>query len=259
MFTQMHALYARTQNGPQVSRVTGGCAKVDSANDRSQACAFNAYLQRPYATTVRAADAGCAYGPVFISMCIAGSRQRCTEQFHRLHACQIHCFLLRARRCKDKFANHRIRRCHRAKWPGAHTRSHVQTFAELWSIAIRKRRARDSPRFTNASEIHLPQRGADGIREPQACKRQFIKCGSAPQRNAHGLHDCLTARWCAANRVNNFTAREPAFHARHNATGATIHPEASADIKHDEGRQRCRQPMHRQRCRHGSHRARQPR
>jgi hypothetical protein len=34
MLTQMHALYARTQNGPQVSRVTGGCAKVDGANDR---------------------------------------------------------------------------------------------------------------------------------------------------------------------------------------------------------------------------------
>ena len=240
MFTQMHALYARTQNGPQVSRVTGGCAKVDSANDRSQACAFNAYLQRPYATTVRAADAGCAYGPVFISMCIACSRQRCTEQFHRLHACQIHCFLLRARRCKDKFANHRIRRCHRAKWPGAHARSHVQTFAELWSIAIRKRRARDSPRFTNASEIHLPQRGADGIREPQACKRQFIKCGSAPQRNAHGLHDCLTARWCAATRVNNFTAREPAGQARHDAMGTAIHTEAATDIKQDEGRKRWR-------------------
>ncbi len=34
MLTKMHALYTRTQNGPQVSRVTGGCAKVDSANDR---------------------------------------------------------------------------------------------------------------------------------------------------------------------------------------------------------------------------------
>ena len=33
MLTKMHALYARTQNGPQVSRVTGGCAKVDGAND----------------------------------------------------------------------------------------------------------------------------------------------------------------------------------------------------------------------------------
>ena len=79
MFTQMHALYARTQNGPQVSRVTGGCAKVDGANDRRQARAFNAYLQRPYATTVRAADAGRAHGSVFVSTCIACSRQRSTE------------------------------------------------------------------------------------------------------------------------------------------------------------------------------------
>jgi hypothetical protein len=157
-----------------------------------------------------------------------------------LHTCKIHCFLLRARRCKDKFAHHRIRRRNSAKWPGAHARSHVQPFAELWSIAIRKRRARDSPRFTNASEIHLPQRGADGIREPQACKRQFIKRGLAPQRNAHGLYDSLTARWCAANRVNNSTAREPACQTRHDATSATIHTEASADIKQDEGRKRWR-------------------
>jgi hypothetical protein len=157
-----------------------------------------------------------------------------------LHACQIHCILLRARRCKDKFANHRLRRRHSAKWPRAHARSHVKPFAELWSIAIRKRRARDSPRFTNASEIHLPQRGADGISEPQAFKRQFIKHGAAPERNAHGLHNCLTARWRAANRVNNSTARESAGQARHDAMRSTIHTEASADIKQDEGRQRRR-------------------
>ena len=71
MVAQMHALYARTQNGPQVSRVTGGCAKVNSANDRSQARAFNAYLQRPYATTVRTTDTWRAHGTIFVSTCIA--------------------------------------------------------------------------------------------------------------------------------------------------------------------------------------------
>ena len=143
---------------------------------------------------MRAADAGCAHGSIFVSTCIACSRQRSTEQFHRLYACQIHCFLLRAWRCKDKFAKHRIRRRHRAKWPRAHARRHVKPFAELWSIAIRQRRARDDARLPNAREIHLPQCSADGIREPQAFKRQFIERGSAPQCNAHGLHDCLTAR-----------------------------------------------------------------
>jgi hypothetical protein len=185
---------------------------------------------------VRAADAGRAHGSVFVSTRIACSRQRCTEQFHRLHACQIHCFLLRAWRCKDKFAKHGIRRCHRAKWPRAYARSHIKPFAELWSIAIRKRRARNGTRLPNAREIHLPQRGAYGLREPQACKRQFIKRGSAPQRHAHGLHDCLTARWCAAYRMNNSTTREPAGQARHDAMRSTIHTETSADIKQDEGR-----------------------
>ena len=121
----MHALYARTQNGPQVSRITGGCAKVNGANDRSQARAFNSYVKRPYATTGRTADAGGAHGTIFVSTCIACSRQRSTEEFNRLHTCQIHCFLLRARRCKDKFAHHRIRRRNSAKWPRAHARSHV--------------------------------------------------------------------------------------------------------------------------------------
>ena len=156
MFTQMHALYAWTQNGPQVSRLTGGCAKVNSANDRSQAGTFNAYLERPYATTVRTTDTWRAHGTILVSTCIACRRQRGTEEFNRLHTCQIHCFLLCARRCKDKFAHHRIRRRNSAKWPRAHARSHVQPFAEFWSIAIRKRRTRDGARFTNTSEIHLP-------------------------------------------------------------------------------------------------------
>ena len=189
---------------------------------------------------MRAADAGCTHGSIFVSTCITCSRQRCTEQFHCLHACQIYCFLLRARRCKDKFAKHRIRWRHRVKWPGTYARRHVKPFAELWSIAIRKRRARDDARLPNAREIHLPERGADGMREPQAFKRQFINRGSAPQRNAHGLHDCLTARWCTANRVNNSTTREPAGQARHDAIGTAIHTEAAADIKQDEGRQRWR-------------------